>query len=242
MDNKVLIKGTETEDYWTDYNGQYIPEIGFNNTNRRAAYSSSFNNIYSYNVDTTEITELFRLAQNQHNYEALLEAAKQMDILSIAICNQNNEIFDYSVEEFKVFLQYVADNNGLQNDLFVGFNNFKFSNLLLKAHGIDISRFKTVDLFLDIYRSVAAAYNEKVIDNRTGYNLENIALNNLSTKREKLPKKIWEYLNSQDPEEIKIGKKYSENSVKMIKELMDFIREGKPIKSNQNNLEIELKL
>ena len=111
-------------------------------------------------------------------------------------------------------LQKVID----EHDLIVGFNILNFDWKLLEAFGVQIPRDKIYDIYLEIKRAANVGKFEK------GFNLKNLALiNNISQKSGH---------GAQAPEMWQQGKEtevidYCLQDVKVTKELLDLIMEGK---------------
>jgi DNA polymerase elongation subunit (family B) len=129
--------------------------------------------------------------------------------------------YSYKSDEYEAFLETRLSD--LQRtidsyDLIVGFNILNFDRKLLEAFGVQIPRDKIYDIYLEIKRAADAGKYEK------GFNLKNIALvNNVSQKSGHGADAPEMWQQGKETEVIE----YCLQDVKVTKELLDLIMEGK---------------
>jgi hypothetical protein len=106
-------------------------------------------------------------------------------------------IYDFSDKRPRVFLQ---DNLPALNELIrktdcvVGFNNHKFDNNLLRAHGVEIDRRQSYDILEEIWRSagIGTTFNPKT---HGGLSLDAFAAANFGMKKTgsgKFAPELWQ--------------------------------------------------
>ncbi|MET0646420.1 MAG: hypothetical protein ABW208_07340 [Pyrinomonadaceae bacterium] len=90
--------------------------------------------------------------------------------------------YDYASERMRVFCSdNLADFGALieRHDIIVGFNNWRFDDLILAAHGCELPQAKSYDLLQEVYRGLGLAPGEYA----KGYRLDDLAAANLSTRK-----------------------------------------------------------
>jgi len=93
--------------------------------------------------------------------------------------------YDYVRDHYRVFCKdNLADFAALaeRHDVLVGFNNLRFDNQVLTAHGIALNQASCYDLFIEIQRGLGLDFNNPA-QRRSGYNLQGMAYANFRAKK-----------------------------------------------------------
>jgi DEAD/DEAH box helicase domain-containing protein len=89
-------------------------------------------------------------------------------------------VFDYVRDCYHIFCQdNLQDFTELiaRRDLAIGFNNLRFDNPILAAHGIPITSVSLYDLFIEVQRGLGLDFNDPG-QRRSGYSLHGLAFAN----------------------------------------------------------------
>lgn len=238
--NIVTITGNEANLFWNSPEQSTCfekPFVGLKNTTREDVLNST--SWVTYHLETTAITEQFRTAQDQKAEDFMLKEAKNIDLILITACNnQEKKVYKFDGENAaKDFESFLIEK---QNPLLINYNGFRFADVVLASRGINVKKYSSFDIFLEIYRCVVAAWSVDAIKSRRGWNFDAVVKSSLNKERIALDEKTWCYLLSEDSDKKKKGVDYAKQTAYYLNLLFMHIKSGKSVSSSEIPLSINL--